>query len=84
MVQRERETKDVLADIETRALELERQKALLEQELGHCQEEVSSSGALFCVFNVCRELQSCTINRAHGSLFIDFYEPLTLYSGVFD
>ena len=38
--QREMETKAVLDDIETRALELERQRALLEQELGRCQEEV--------------------------------------------
>jgi hypothetical protein len=40
VVQREEETKNVLEDIETRALELERQKALLEQELAKCQEEV--------------------------------------------
>ena len=40
VVQREEETKHVLEDIETRALELERQKALLEQELAKCQEEV--------------------------------------------
>ena len=41
VVQREEETKHVLEDIETRALELERQKAKLEQELAKCQEEVS-------------------------------------------
>lgn len=41
VVQREEETKHVLEDIETRALELERQKAMLEQELAKCQEEVS-------------------------------------------
>ena len=40
VVQREEETKNVLEDIETRALELERQKAMLEQELAKCQEEV--------------------------------------------
>ena len=43
VVQREEETKHVLEDIETRALELERQKALLEQELAKCQEEVRKS-----------------------------------------
>ena len=42
MVQRETETKNVVDDIETRALELERQKALLEQELARGQGEVSS------------------------------------------
>lgn len=42
VVQRETETKNVVDDIETRALELERQKALLEQELARGQEEVSS------------------------------------------
>ena len=42
VVQREEETKHVLEDIETRALELERQKVLLEQELAKCQEEVST------------------------------------------
>lgn len=42
VVQREEETKHVLEDVETRALELERQKALLEQELAKCQEEVST------------------------------------------
>ena len=42
VVQREEETKHVLEDIETRALELERQKAMLEQELAKCQEEVSA------------------------------------------
>ena len=42
--QREVETRAVLDDIETRALELERQRALLEQELGRCQEEVGGRG----------------------------------------
>ena len=46
VTQRERETKNVLTDIETRALELERQKALLEQELARSQEEVSDRPAL--------------------------------------
>ena len=38
---RERETQAVMDDIQTRTVELERQKALLEQELARCQEEVS-------------------------------------------
>lgn len=41
--QRERETRTVLDDIETRALELERQRILLEQELRRCQEEVGGA-----------------------------------------
>ena len=41
--QRERETRAVLDDIETRALELERQRILLEQELRRCQEEVGGA-----------------------------------------
>lgn len=41
--QRERETRTVLDDIETRALELERQRILLEQELRRCQEEVGGT-----------------------------------------
>jgi len=41
--QRERETRAVLDDIETRALELERQRILLEQELRRCQEEVGGT-----------------------------------------
>ena len=41
--QRERETRTVLDDIETRALELERQRILLEQELRRCQEEVGET-----------------------------------------
>lgn len=40
VLHREKETKAVLEDIETRTVELERQKALLEQELQRCQEEV--------------------------------------------
>ncbi len=42
VVHREKETQAVLQDIETRTIELERQKALLEGELRHCQEEVST------------------------------------------
>ena len=49
VVQREEETKHVLEDIETRALELERQKAMLEQELAKCQEEVSTARAKYTV-----------------------------------
>ena len=41
--QRERETRAVLDDIETRALELERQRILLEQDLRRCQEEVGGT-----------------------------------------
>jgi hypothetical protein len=41
VLHREKETQAVLQDIETRAVELERQKALLEVELNRCQEEVS-------------------------------------------
>ena len=37
---REKETQAVMEDVQTRTVELERQKALLEQELGHCQEKV--------------------------------------------
>ena len=48
VVQREEETKHVLEDIETRALELERQKAMLEQELAKCQEEVSTLNLTTC------------------------------------
>lgn len=40
VLQREKETQGVLQDIETRTVELERQKVLLEEELGRCQEEV--------------------------------------------
>ena len=41
VTQREEETKTVLHDIEIRALELERQKAMLEQDLAKRQEEVT-------------------------------------------
>ena len=50
VVQREEETKHVLEDIETRSLELERQKALLEQELAKCQEEVRYTTSILLVF----------------------------------
>lgn len=40
VLQREEETRVVLQDLETRGLELERQRGLLEQELQHCQHEV--------------------------------------------
>ena len=40
VIHREKETQAVLQDIETRTIELERQKVLLEEELRHCQEEV--------------------------------------------
>lgn len=38
---REKETKAVLQDLEIRTVELEGQKARLEEELGRCQQEVS-------------------------------------------
>ena len=40
VLHREQETKAVLQDIETRTIELEKQKALLEIELQRCQQEV--------------------------------------------
>ena len=40
--QRERETQAVMDDVQTRTIELQKQKALLEQELARCQEEVWS------------------------------------------
>lgn len=40
VLSREKETQAVLQDVETRTIELERQKALLEEELRRCQEEV--------------------------------------------
>ena len=40
VVLRSKETEAVLDDLETRTVELERQKALLQQELSRCQEEV--------------------------------------------
>ena len=40
VLQRDAETRAALDDIEIRALELERQKALLENELTRCHEEV--------------------------------------------
>ena len=43
VLHREKETQAVLEDIETRTVELERQKALLEEELLRCQEEVRES-----------------------------------------
>jgi len=38
--QREQETQAVMDDVQTRTIELQKQKALLEQELARCQEEV--------------------------------------------
>ena len=49
VLQRDAETHTVLDDIETRALELERQKALLEQELARCQDEVNCVCVYLCV-----------------------------------
>lgn len=40
VLHREKETQAVLQDIDTRTVELERQKALLEAELNRCQAEV--------------------------------------------
>ena len=40
VLQRDKETQAVMDDVEIRTIELERQKALLEQELARCQEEV--------------------------------------------
>ena len=48
-LRRDVETKACLDDIEVRALELERQKGLLEHELARCQEEVCR---LHCHFMV--------------------------------
>ena len=49
VVHREKETKAVLQDIETRTVELERQKALLEQELLRCEEEVRKKCLILCL-----------------------------------
>ncbi len=45
--QRERETRAVMDDIQTRTVELQRQKALLEQELARCEEEVCVCVAVY-------------------------------------
>lgn len=65
VLHRERETKAVLQDIETRTIELEKQKALLEIELQRCQQEMCQR--LRAEGNSelqSRELEKSTLERA--------------------